>query len=89
MAQHRIVFLPGDGIGPEVTEASRRVIEAAGLDVEWVEAPMGLGAFETMGDALTESTIKSRIHRTRIKLGRLLKREVSGRPHVSLVGTQP
>ena len=38
---------------------------------------------------LTESTIKSRIHRTRIKLGRLLKREVTGRPHMSLVGTQP
>jgi RNA polymerase sigma-70 factor (ECF subfamily) len=38
---------------------------------------------------LTESSIKSRIHRTRIKLGRLLKREVSGRPHLSLVGTQP
>ena len=38
---------------------------------------------------LTESSIKSRIHRTRIKLGRLMKREVSGRPHLSLVGTQP
>ena len=36
---------------------------------------------------LTESTIKSRIHRTRIKLGRLMQREVSGRPNLTLVGT--
>ena len=57
MAQHRIAFLPGDGIGPEVTWASRRVIEAAGLDVEWVEAPMGLNAFETHGNALPQSTV--------------------------------
>ncbi len=33
------------------------------------------------------STIKSRLHRTRIKLGRLLQRELSGRPHLTLVGT--
>jgi len=36
---------------------------------------------------LTESNIKSRLHRTRNKLGRLLKREFSGRPHLTLVGT--
>src|SRR5947209_3750923 len=36
MAKHTIVLIPGDGIGPEVTAATRRVIEAAGLSVEWV-----------------------------------------------------
>jgi len=36
---------------------------------------------------LAESTIKSRLHRTRIKLGRLMQREVTGRPHLTLVGT--
>lgn len=46
MAKHTIVLIPGDGIGPEVTAAARRVIEAAGLSVEWVELPAGAAAVE-------------------------------------------
>jgi isocitrate dehydrogenase (NAD+) len=46
MAKHAIVLIPGDGIGPEVTQAARRVMEAAGLSVEWVELPAGAAAVE-------------------------------------------
>ena len=48
MAQqkHTIVLIPGDGIGPEVTGATKRVLEAAGLLVEWVELPAGTAALE-------------------------------------------
>src|SRR3989440_8429368 len=46
MAKHTIVLIPGDGIGPEVTGAARRVVEAAGLSVEWVELPAGATALE-------------------------------------------
>jgi isocitrate dehydrogenase (NAD+) len=46
MAKHTIVLIPGDGIGPEVSTAARRVIEAAGLSVEWVELPAGASALE-------------------------------------------
>jgi isocitrate dehydrogenase (NAD+) len=46
MAKHTIVLIPGDGIGPEVTRATRRVLEAAGLDVDWVELPAGATALE-------------------------------------------
>jgi isocitrate dehydrogenase (NAD+) len=46
MAKHTIVLIPGDGIGPEVTRAARRVLEAAGLSVEWVELPAGASALE-------------------------------------------
>jgi isocitrate dehydrogenase (NAD+) len=46
MAKHTIVMIPGDGIGPEVTGATRRVLEAAGLSVEWVELPAGVAAIE-------------------------------------------
>lgn len=35
MAHHHLTLLPGDGIGPEVTDATVRVIEAAGVDVSW------------------------------------------------------
>src|SRR5205814_3474030 len=46
MPTHTIVMIPGDGIGPEVTAAARRVIEAAGLSVEWIELPAGATAIE-------------------------------------------
>src|SRR5437764_4843544 len=46
MAKHTIVLIPGDGIGPEVTRATKRVIEATGLSVEWVELPAGAAALE-------------------------------------------
>jgi isocitrate dehydrogenase (NAD+) len=46
MAKHTIVLIPGDGIGPEVTRAARRVFEAAGLSVQWVELPAGTAALE-------------------------------------------
>src|SRR5688572_7683718 len=46
MAKHTIVLIPGDGIGPEVTAAARRVLEAGGLSVEWVELPAGVAALE-------------------------------------------
>jgi isocitrate dehydrogenase (NAD+) len=55
---HRVALLPGDGIGPEVTEAARRVVEGAGVKVEWVELPCGLGAIEKHGDALPATTIE-------------------------------
>lgn len=46
MAKHTIVLIPGDGIGPEVSHAARRVIEAAGLSVDWVELPAGASAID-------------------------------------------
>jgi len=46
MAKHTIVLIPGDGIGPEVSSATRRVVEAAGLSVEWCELPAGQAALD-------------------------------------------
>ena len=57
MAHHTIVLIPGDGIGPEVTSAACRVMEAAGLDVEWVVCPAGAAAVDTDGDVLPERTV--------------------------------
>ncbi len=46
MAKHTIVMIPGDGIGPEVSEATQQVLEAAGLEVDWVVLPAGATALE-------------------------------------------
>jgi isocitrate dehydrogenase (NAD+) len=46
MAKHTIVMIPGDGIGPEVTRAARRVLDASGFSANWVEVPAGASALD-------------------------------------------
>jgi isocitrate dehydrogenase (NAD+) len=69
MAKHTIVLIPGDGIGPEVMAATRRVVEAAGLSVEWVELPAGATAIEQGHDnVLPQRTIAAiRAHKVALK----------------------
>jgi isocitrate dehydrogenase (NAD+) len=69
MAKHTIVLLPGDGIGPEVTTSARRVLEAAGLSVDWVVVPAGASALDLGFDnVLPESTVEAiRTHKIALK----------------------
>jgi isocitrate dehydrogenase (NAD+) len=54
---HTVCLLPGDGIGPEVTSAARRVIDESGADIEWVPLPVGATGIELMGDPLPKRTL--------------------------------
>ncbi len=56
---HRVTLIPGDGIGPEVVEATRRVVEATGVRIEWDRREMGAGAFARTGSPLPDATITS------------------------------
>jgi isocitrate dehydrogenase (NAD+) len=69
MAKHTIVLIPGDGIGPEVTAATRRVLEAAGASIEWVELPAGATALQQGFDnVLPERTLAAiRAHKVALK----------------------
>src|SRR3954465_12711323 len=69
MSKHTIVLIAGDGIGPEVIGAAKRVIQAAGVDVEWVELPAGAGALEQGFDnVLPERTVAAiRAHKVALK----------------------
>jgi isocitrate dehydrogenase (NAD+) len=69
MAKHTIVVIPGDGIGPEVTAATKRVLAAAGLDAEWVELPAGATAIEQGYDnVLPQRTIAAiQAHKVALK----------------------
>lgn len=55
----KITLIPGDGIGPEVTEAAVRCIEATGVKVEWEEVIAGANALEKTGEILPERVLKS------------------------------
>src|SRR6266516_1843130 len=65
---HRVTLVPGDGIGPEVTDAARLVVDAVGVDVEWDVQPAGAGVMETEGTPLPERVLESiRTNRTALK----------------------
>ena len=56
---HNITLLPGDGIGPEVTEAVVQIIAAAGVDVAWDRHDAGVRAVESQGSPLPIPLIES------------------------------
>src|SRR5829696_955313 len=56
---HKITLIPGDGIGPEVTRAVVRVLEAAGLDVQWEEFTAGAAALQEHGTTLPPALLES------------------------------
>lgn len=62
-----MTLIPGDGIGPEVTEATQRVIAAAGVAIEWEPFLAGAGAIEAYGTPCPDEIIES-IQRNRIAL---------------------
>ncbi len=61
MATHRVVLLPGDGIGPEITAVAKQLLEAVsarhGFSLEFSEAPIGGSAIDATGEPLPASTL--------------------------------
>jgi isocitrate dehydrogenase (NAD+) len=65
--KHTITLIPGDGIGPEVSSAVVRILETAGLDVEWESHLAGVLALERHGSPLPEELLAS-IRRNKVAL---------------------
>lgn len=57
--KHRVTFIPGDGVGPEVAEATRRVLEATGVAFEWHYQVIGAEAQESSGTPLPAAALDS------------------------------
>jgi isocitrate dehydrogenase (NAD+) len=64
---HKVTLIPGDGIGPEVTRATVRILEATGVKFEWETFAVGAEAFEKTGEYIPQGLIES-IERTRVAL---------------------
>jgi isocitrate dehydrogenase (NAD+) len=64
---HKITLIPGDGIGPEVTQATVRILEATGVKFEWETFQAGAEAFEKFKEYIPQELIDS-IERTRVGL---------------------
>ena len=56
---HRVTLIPGDGTGPELTEATRRVLEATGVEFDWEVREAGVDVMESAGTPLPEETLAS------------------------------
>lgn len=56
---YQATLIPGDGIGPEITEQTLRVLDATGIAFEWDPQPAGLAGVERAGDPLPETTLAS------------------------------
>ncbi|HLL71872.1 MAG TPA: isocitrate dehydrogenase (NAD(+)) [Pyrinomonadaceae bacterium] len=65
--KHTITLIPGDGIGPEVTAAVVRIIEAAGVEVVWETHYAGAQALEKFGETLPADLLES-IQRNKVAL---------------------
>jgi isocitrate dehydrogenase (NAD+) len=64
---HRVTLIPGDGIGPELAEATRRVLDATGVAFEWEVVEAGEATIATQGTPLPENVLES-IRRNKIAL---------------------
>jgi len=64
---HRVTLIPGDGIGPELAEATRRVLDASGVEFEWETVEAGEASIAEYGTPLPEHVLES-IRRTKIAI---------------------
>jgi isocitrate dehydrogenase (NAD+) len=64
---HRVTLIPGDGIGPELAEATRRVLDASGVDFEWETVEAGEACIAEYGTPLPDHVLDS-IRRNKIAL---------------------
>ena len=64
---HQITLIPGDGVGPEVTAATVRAVEATGVTIEWEVVNAGARALAETGSLLPDSVLQS-LERTRVGL---------------------
>ena len=56
---HKVTFIPGDGVGPEIAEATKRVLEATGVKFDWEIGEAGAGVIEKYGTPLPDQVLES------------------------------
>jgi len=64
---HLVTLIPGDGIGPEVSEATRRVLDATGVEIEWIVERAGASTLEREGTTLPPRVL-DRIRHSRVAI---------------------
>jgi isocitrate dehydrogenase (NAD+) len=68
VGSYRLTLIPGDGIGPEVTEATQRVVEASGVKIDWDVQEAGLRALERGADDPLPEAVLDALRKNRVGL---------------------
>ena len=75
--RHKVTLIPGEGIGPEVASATRRILEAAGVQIEWEEIAGRAGESTDQGQRVNQSAIDS-VRRNRVALKGSMATAIAG-----------
>jgi isocitrate dehydrogenase (NAD+) len=73
----RVTLIPGDGIGPEITAATVKVLDASGCRIEWDERPAGLTGIKAVDNPMPDDTLRA-IRATGVALKGPLETPVGG-----------
>src|SRR6266496_2440338 len=82
--KHKVTLIPGEGIGPEVASATRRVLEAAGVEIDWEEIAGRAGASSDQGQVVNQAAVDS-VRKNRVALkGPMATAIAGGAPSVNV-----
>src|SRR6266702_4547217 len=82
--KHRVTLIPGEGIGPEVASATRRVLEAASVQIDWEEIAGRAGASSDQGQVVNQAAVDS-VRKNRVALkGPMATAIAGGAPSVNV-----
>src|SRR6476661_8779418 len=77
--RHKVTLIPGEGIGPEVAAATRTILEAAGVQIDWEEVEARADRASESGQFVTESAVES-VRRNRVALKGPMGTAIAGGP---------
>src|SRR5438552_1053362 len=84
MTKHKVTLIPGEGIGPEVAAATRRILEAAGVQIEWEEIAGRSDNSSDQGKSVNQAAVES-VRRNRVALkGPMATAIAGGAPSVNV-----
>src|SRR5260370_32187251 len=82
--RHRVTLIPGDGIGPEVALAARRIIDAVGVGIDWEEVQARASGPGLEGESISQKVVES-VRRNKLALkGPLATAIAGGAPSVNV-----
>ncbi len=84
MTKHKVTLIPGEGIGPEVAVATRRILEATGVQIEWEEIAGRSDNSSDQGKTVNQAAVES-VRRNRVALkGPMATAIAGGAPSVNV-----
>jgi isocitrate dehydrogenase (NAD+) len=84
MIKHRVTLIPGEGIGPEVAAATRRILEATGVQIDWEEIAGRSDSSSDQGKSVNQAAVES-VRRNRVALkGPMATAIAGGAPSVNV-----